>query len=347
MAETKLGKDAVTIPVGTTAQRPSNPEPGMIRFNTDMGQVEWYDEATDVWSPVSKSPAVIATGGTVTDVSQGGVSFRVHTFTSNGTFEVTRGGEVDVLLVGGGGGAGSRHGGGGGAGGVINGTIILDVNDYNISVGDGGVGDPNETRPGLNGERGSNTTAFGDTALGGGGGSGSGDAPDSVKEGGSAGGVRDTNTGQGQQQDPTNIAGTGFGNRAGNWLNPDCCQGAGGGGAGGPGEDATSPSNTSNGGDGIQVNIDGNSFYWGGGGGGGEGSRGGRGSDGGIGGGGAGSGSNANGGGSAINSGEDAPNTNDGGSAGANTGGGGGGGGDGTASGGNGGSGIVIIRYRR
>ena len=44
MAETKLGKDAITLPVGTTAQRPANPEAGMIRFNTNEGQVERYDE---------------------------------------------------------------------------------------------------------------------------------------------------------------------------------------------------------------------------------------------------------------------------------------------------------------
>ena len=31
------------IPVGTTAQRPANPEEGMMRFNTDEGQVERYD----------------------------------------------------------------------------------------------------------------------------------------------------------------------------------------------------------------------------------------------------------------------------------------------------------------
>jgi hypothetical protein len=34
---------------------------------------------------------VVATGGTVTDITDGGVSYRVHTFTSNGSFVVTTG----------------------------------------------------------------------------------------------------------------------------------------------------------------------------------------------------------------------------------------------------------------
>ena len=35
--------EVTKIPVGTTAQRPANPEEGMMRFNTDEGQVERYD----------------------------------------------------------------------------------------------------------------------------------------------------------------------------------------------------------------------------------------------------------------------------------------------------------------
>ena len=34
---------AWTIPVGTTAQRPSSPATGMIRFNTTTGKVETYN----------------------------------------------------------------------------------------------------------------------------------------------------------------------------------------------------------------------------------------------------------------------------------------------------------------
>lgn len=32
----------MTIPSGTTAQRPGSPSEGMVRFNTDYGHLEWY-----------------------------------------------------------------------------------------------------------------------------------------------------------------------------------------------------------------------------------------------------------------------------------------------------------------
>lgn len=43
------GTDAVIVPVGTTAQRPSSPSSGMIRFNTDLGKYEGYDGTTWVF----------------------------------------------------------------------------------------------------------------------------------------------------------------------------------------------------------------------------------------------------------------------------------------------------------
>ena len=38
------------VPKGTTAQRPDNPQPGMIRFNTDSGHLEYY--TGDFWDEV-------------------------------------------------------------------------------------------------------------------------------------------------------------------------------------------------------------------------------------------------------------------------------------------------------
>jgi len=65
--------ETTQTPVGTTAQRPFNPAARMIRFNTDEGYVEWYDPTFDDWAPVSAERAgVIATGGTVTDITQDG-----------------------------------------------------------------------------------------------------------------------------------------------------------------------------------------------------------------------------------------------------------------------------------
>ena len=49
-----------------------------------------------------------ATGGAVTDVG----GWRYHTFTEDGTFEVTEAGDVEYLIVGGGGG-GTPAGSGG------------------------------------------------------------------------------------------------------------------------------------------------------------------------------------------------------------------------------------------
>jgi hypothetical protein len=48
-----------------------------------------------------------ATGGTVTEVTDGGINYKVHTFTSSGTFTVVSGeAEVEYLVVAGGGGGG-------------------------------------------------------------------------------------------------------------------------------------------------------------------------------------------------------------------------------------------------
>ena len=56
---------------------------------------------------------VSATGGTVTTSG----NYKIHTFTGTGTFTVTTGGTVEIILLGGGGAGGDpadRTGGGGG-----------------------------------------------------------------------------------------------------------------------------------------------------------------------------------------------------------------------------------------
>ena len=37
------------LPTGTTAQRPTNPIGGMIRLNTTLGYVEYYNSNTSSW----------------------------------------------------------------------------------------------------------------------------------------------------------------------------------------------------------------------------------------------------------------------------------------------------------
>lgn len=78
---------------------------------------------------------VQATGGTVSEIN----GYRVHTFTSDGTFEMISGGDVEVLIVGGGGGGGGGAGGGGGGGGVLFKSLTLDPGSTTVTVGAGGA----------------------------------------------------------------------------------------------------------------------------------------------------------------------------------------------------------------
>lgn len=90
-------------------------------------------------SPLS-SATFGATGGTEDTTSVSG--YKLHTFTSSGTFEVTgAAGEVEILLVGGGGAGGQHFGGGGGAGAVmVSNAFELPVGTYTVTVGAGGTG---------------------------------------------------------------------------------------------------------------------------------------------------------------------------------------------------------------
>jgi hypothetical protein len=185
-----------------------------------------------------------AAGGTITDVTIGGITYRVHAFTTVGTSTLvlpeTR--ECDVLLVAGGGGGGGVTGngasGGGGAGGLVFNTYsALQGQQYSIVVGDGGTagGDALE-----NGGNGGNTTGFGLTAEGGGGGGGSSDyttwLAGSAGGSGGGGGGGDANpngAGGAATQPGTNSGVTtdaGFAGGASASNVGDC--GGGGGGAG-------------------------------------------------------------------------------------------------------------------
>ena len=87
---------------------------------------------------------IAANGGTITTDGD----YKVHTFTSNGTFtptSVSGDGFVEYLVIAGGG-AGAADGsttagnGGGGAGGYRTGMLAVTAQDYSITVGAGGVG---------------------------------------------------------------------------------------------------------------------------------------------------------------------------------------------------------------
>ena len=271
----------------------------------------------------------------------------------------------EILVVGGGGGGGNSLGGGGGAGAVVHIPSMTFSADkmYSITIGDGG----------LSGIKGNTSSITANTfneikAEGGGtsgsypygtgtaGGSGGGAAANGYQNINAGGGVGSgSSTGDFTGVIYQNIGG---GNSSVRTGNPTC--GGGGGGAGSAPGDNNPSTEPGHGGDGIQINIDGNNYYWGGGGGSGlhrfnespanasSGARGGKGGGG--------------GGGSDAGDGLDLSKTGDtnginpanngsginGGNGGANTGGGGGGGEMEYANGigGKGGSGIVIIRWR-
>ena len=41
-------------PSGTTAERPQNPEPGTLRFNTDIGSLEYFKGNTLGWESIDR-----------------------------------------------------------------------------------------------------------------------------------------------------------------------------------------------------------------------------------------------------------------------------------------------------
>ena len=76
---------ALTVPVGTTAQRPATPANGMLRLNSSTNSLEVYSSNLTAWTTVTALSVAPST--------------------------------VEYLVVAGGGGGGAAQGGGGGAGG--------------------------------------------------------------------------------------------------------------------------------------------------------------------------------------------------------------------------------------
>jgi hypothetical protein len=314
------GTGAIVVPSGTTEQQPTGVT-GMIRFNTAVGKLEFYNGT--VWSLIG---GVNATGGAVTNVG----GYAIHTFTSSDTFTVNLGGEVEYLVVAGGGAGGTDRGGGGGAGGMLTGTVSISPGSYTITRG-GGAAPVTEY-----GTSSGSASSIGSliTAAGGGGGGGEGGAG---ATGGSGGGSGYGSGGYGSGT-------SGQGNRGGSGYSGVGYRTAGGGGGAGT-VGVNGSSNGTNGGvqrpdggAGIASSISGSGLYYSGGGGGGRCDVDSAGAN--TGGSGVG-GSNVGGNGTATTNGNGSNGT-------AGRGGGGGGGGATSTTGvtgGLGGSGIVIIRY--
>ena len=323
-----------------------------------------YVDGTQGWRPTNSAkksdlagPFIEATGGTITESG----AFKIHTFTSPGTFCVTNAGlpsgstTVDYMVVAGGAGGGGDNGcgsggsGGGGAGGFreshstpVSGcytasplatptALPVSVQGYPITVGAGGTGGC-VSNPGGSG---ANSVFSTITSAGGGGGA----RFNRTSNTGGSGGGQGANNGSGQT---TGSAGNTppvsppQGNKGGNSMSFGGGPGrgsSGGGGATAAGTNNPSGTDGTAGGAGATTNITASPVAYSGGGGGG-GWNGASAGSGGTGGGGAG--------------GSTAPGSNGT----ANRGGGGGGagptnvGGTPARPGGTGGSGIVVIRYK-
>jgi hypothetical protein len=317
---------AMIIPVGTTAEQPTTAYTGMFRFNTSLYRLELYNGSG--W--ISMGNASSAIGGTISTVG----NYRIHTFLNTSeTFTVNADISVEYLIVAGGGGGGGSlgagaSGAGGGAGGMITGTAQLSAGDYTITVGAGGSGVSSATDQ--RGGNGSNSSALGQTAIGGGGGGTRYNAGNAGLADGLNGGSGGGEGSQGVTTDANaNGKGTsGQGNDGGlNGFSGDLYAenaSGGGGGAGGSGGNGLDDNYGGAGGSGLQSSISGTAVYYCGGGGGGR----------------AGNLANTQGQGGS-GSGGDGGNKD--GQSGTSGGGGGGAGGDGSS--GSGGDGIVIIRY--
>jgi len=317
-----------------------------------------YVDATSGWANVSTAspdditnPFIVATGGTITCSGD----FKIHTFTSPGTFTVTNAGTpsgstiVSYTVVGAGGGGGSgtgssRSAAGGGAGGFREGRAAGDTfsvsplnapaglpvsaQAYPITVSGGGAGG---TSPGNKGTSGGTSVFSTITSAGGGGGGGrSGGCSQVGANGGSGGGgVDNAGAGTGNTPPVSPPQGNNGGNPGGA---PNCTSGSGGGaGAAGVGGGGPQTPGVA-GGAGVTNCITASPVARAGGGG-----SGGSGDTASSTGGAGGSGGGGNGG----------PRGTIGGNGSDNTGGGGGGSGANPGkAGGNGGSGVVIIRYK-
>lgn len=264
--------------------------------------------AESVWAPF-----IVASGGTVEDLTIDGILHKVHTFNSGGTFEVLRApgnATVEYVVVAGGGGGGANisgnNGGGGGAGGyrssvtgeqsgggvAAESPLSVSRGSYPVVVGSGG----GNTASGLN-------SSFSTVVSVGGGRGGRGRSTYSSivngVSGGSGGGAAQFDSG-GPGVAGAGTAGQGF---AGGSTQAGYGSAAAGGGASGAGQGGVSASLVNRtGGAGVATSITGSAVIYS------------RGAD--------------------NRGGTGAPNT------------GNGGGGGTSAAGQTGGSGRVIIRYR-
>lgn len=146
------------IPVGTTAERPTSPSLGTMRFNTTNNALEWW--SGEAWISISRP--LTPTNRTVITSST-----TYNRINSNAS-------ELRVTVVGGGGGGGSGYcscpGGNGGFGGIAYVVIPNPGSSYAVTVGGGGFAAQSSGQrynTGVNGGPGG-ASSFGSIVAGGG-----------------------------------------------------------------------------------------------------------------------------------------------------------------------------------
>ena len=226
-------------------------------FNTAAGTVIKIEviNSSGVLSQNSVTTTILGapSGGNITTSG----SYRIHSFTSSGTFVVPSGvtlSNVEYLIVAGGGGGGGsaqgHQGGGGGAGGlrtsVVGATsgansspesrVTFTAGSYNVTIGAGGVGRASGAGYGGTGVNSGLATPSGTITSNGGGGGGMGQNNGASRgglSGGCGGGAASSD-----QSIPAAGSGTaGQGFLGGQPLNQGSGSGGSGGGAGGNGND--------------------------------------------------------------------------------------------------------------
>ena len=268
--------EAFKVPTYTEAQRDAlvDVQEGFLIHNSTAEQLEIYYSG-DWRNPGNKTAAgggtLEATGGAVNTSG----AYRIHTFTTDGIFNVASGtAEIEYLVIGGGGGGGG-WGGGGGAGGYrcsvvgeqsgqstpAENKIEVSPGQYSIKVGQGGSrGTTAYTGGGAGGDSEISGPGVSVTSKGGaGGGWWQGNVP---SQGGSGGGGSGTGAGGVGTPGQGNDGASGQGNQSSPYL------GHGGGGGAGQAGSIGSGVIGGKGGDGINSLITGQAITRGGGGGG-------------------------------------------------------------------------------
>lgn len=263
------GTGSLSLPAGTTAERPTG-SVGMIRYNTTLSALEFWNGNTSAWESL---PSVSPFINTTTTTGQ-------TAYTSPGTYSWTcPAGVTSVCVVavgGGGGGAGAATfagAGGGGGLGWINNYAVTPGSAYTVVVGAGGTGGnaangntggnsyfvSTATVAGFGGGPGTQTTG-GAGGSGGacfpstqGGQGGAGGASATLTGGGGGAGGYTGNGGLGGATSTAGTAGTGGAGGGGGGSSSSNSRGGGGGGTGllGAGTSGTGGTAGTTGGNGV------------------------------------------------------------------------------------------------